>query len=177
MSCTQCHIYQLSLVGKLANAEDAARLVAVYHAYHGLCAAGEAPLARFRCLDCQEEGPPVLPHFQCALCGGSRVEAVGPTGRRAPERGADRTFAARLQGDVELDVLRETLRMNGLPAALRAPCWKLLLRYHAPDRVTREAEVALFRRKYEGKPVALVAHSFFPGTTTGGLATAGPTRR
>jgi hypothetical protein len=146
-SCEQCHIYGLSLVGNAST--DAARLIGVYHAYHALCASGEATLARFRCLECQEEGPPVLPRFQCALCGGSRLSAVGPTTRAGPVAAAaqDRTFAARLQGDVELDVLRETLRMNGLPAALRGPCWKLLLRYHAGDRATREAEVAVFRRK------------------------------
>ncbi len=146
MACRQCHIYSVSLVGN----PNAADLLQVYHAYHTQCSFGDS-LSRFRCLDCGEEGPPVLPRFECALCGGARVVAVGPTRKVGSESGGeseDRSFAARLQGDVELDVLRETLRMNGMPPSQRGACWRLLLRYDEPDKATRAAQMALFRRKY-----------------------------
>jgi hypothetical protein len=145
--CAQCHVYSISLVGGHTE-QEVARLIEVYHQYHS-SVSGSSVLCSFRCLECGEIGAPTLPKFRCALCAGV-VVATGGSVQRDEVAGVrpDPGFARRLEGDVDLDVLRETLRMNGLPQEQRIQCWKLLLGYHSPDRRMREMELAVFQKKY-----------------------------
>jgi hypothetical protein len=78
----------------------------------------------------------------------AKREVEGAVQRSSLSLPVDLGFAARLEGDVDLDVLRDTLRMNGLPEAFRKQCWELLLGYRNPDKTTRGEEMSLFRRKY-----------------------------
>ena len=148
--CEQCSIYAVSVA--LQPAPDKARLLAAYHAFHALALSPSPPL--FRCLVCGTAAAPLLPRFLCALCGSASLAALSPpsssssfssSSSSSPE---DARFAARLAGDVDLEVLRATLRMNGVRSSLRAPVWQLLLGYTSPAAATRAPELALFRRKY-----------------------------
>ncbi len=150
MDCSQCHIYSIALAAS-QHGSDLARLLSVYHVYHR--SADRQMLSSFRCLECGTSGAPTLPLFRCAVCAGPTV-AVGDLLAKLEQNDEetkpllDLGFAQRLESDVEVDVLRETLRMNGLPETLRSPLWKLLLGYCAENRDLRLKEISLFRRRY-----------------------------
>lgn len=110
---------------------------------------------------------PVLPVFECPLCGSKSLE-VRPTAANAAtvptssssssslssafvvdESSANAKFSAFLRhADVDVDVLRETIRMNGMCDEFRALSWQLMLSYSTPKAASRALSLRVHRSKY-----------------------------
>ena len=118
----------------------------------------------FRCLDCAKRVIPVLPDFACPLCDGFRMVPSNPLGQSSPKqplllssaasanaaegRGLER-FAHRLKhDDIDPDILRETLRMNGVYDDIRQLSWQLLLGHVEPQLALRPVTCKVQRQQY-----------------------------
>ncbi|GBG85093.1 hypothetical protein CBR_g39554 [Chara braunii] len=76
------------------------------------------------------------------------AETQNPTGVRATDTSRVARFKKELGAAmVDLDKLRE-LAWNGIPPALRPPCWRLLLGYAPPNSDRREAVLGRKRQEY-----------------------------
>ena len=135
-----------------------ARLVDAYHVYHGHFERANRDLPEpFRCLDCNKRVVPVLPIFSCPLCDGVRL--VSSNALQAPETFPSSSssssssvlgrFAHRLEhDDVDPEILRQTLRMNGIQNEIRVQSWQLLLGYWTPDKAMRQIALTVERQRY-----------------------------
>lgn len=98
---------------------------------------------------------PLLPHFRCPRCqraslevrGLARPPLPGPVAVVAPPAGA--SFLSQLRAaDVDLDALRETVRMCGMRREFRALAWQLLLGYVPGEVALRAPTLRAYRHKY-----------------------------
>lgn len=95
---------------------------------------------------------PLLPHFRCPHCQRSSLEARGLSRPPTPgsvATGATKSFLTELRTcDVDLDALRETVRMCGMRAEFRALAWQLLLGYVPGEVAVRAPTLRAYRHKY-----------------------------
>lgn len=137
--CGECHQFELSVLCHRNSEEVEQWRLDDFHVYHRLQAQSGGGRRTFRCMDCGMDVVPRLPRMECAECGGRRLEAMGEGGE----------FKARLEGvDVDVDILKETLRMHGVYPLVRPLCWQLLLGYLPPEVDLREKSLHLRRQRY-----------------------------
>lgn len=137
--CGECHQFQVYTVGGRTELNPGPPMKD-YHLYHTQLGARHSHSTRFRCQDCKKVVVPLLPKMVCPMCGGMRLEVDGNNKNR---------FVVQLESvDVDVDALRETLRMCGIYPLIRPLCWQLLLGYLPPEVELRAKSLDLQRQRY-----------------------------